>query len=102
MCKVILRTLPSKQKKWEMNSEPWLEVMCDRTLCFEKTWSMNRQANSAEFTLLVIRIKIPCFINLSTTTRIAVKLELLGSCSMKSIEMEFPQFLGYRKLLEHS
>src|ERR1700731_1204093 len=68
--------------------------MCDGTPCFEKTWSTNRQANSAEFTSLVIRMKIPCFINLSTTTKIAVKLELLGSCSMKSIEMEFHSFLG--------
>src|SRR3984893_16506463 len=68
--------------------------MCDRTPCFEKTWSMNRQANSTEFTLLVVRMKIPSFVNLSTTTRIAVKLELLGSCSMKSIKMEFHGFLG--------
>src|ERR1700731_2343711 len=77
-----------------MNPEPRLEVTCDGTLCFEKTWSMNRQANSVEFTSFVIGMKIPCFVNLSTTTKIAVKLELSGSCLMKSIEMEFHGFLG--------
>ena len=93
-CKVIFRTLPSEWKKREMNLEPQLEVTCNGTLCFEKTWSMNRQANSMEFTSLVIGIKIPCFINLSTTTKIVVKLELSGSCSMKSIKMKFNGFLG--------
>src|SRR6202030_901763 len=93
-CKVISRTLPSEQKKREMNSEPRSEVTCDGTLCFEKMWSMNRRANSTEFTSLVVRMKIPCFIHLSTTTKITVKPELSGSCSMKSIEMEFHSFLG--------
>src|ERR1700719_2316280 len=77
-----------------MNSEPQSEVTCDGTPCFKKTWSMNSQANSTEFTSLVIGMKIPCFINLSTTTRIAVKPELSGSCSMKSIKMEFHGFSG--------
>src|ERR1700719_3196871 len=77
-----------------MNSELRSEVTCDGTPCFEKTWSMNRQANSAEFTSLVIGMKIPCFVNLSTTTRIAVKPELSGSCLMKSIEVEFHSFSG--------
>src|ERR1700720_3065786 len=88
------KTLPSEWKKKEMNLEPQLEVMCNGTPCLEKMWSTNRWANSAEFTLLVIRIKTPCFINLSTTTKIAVKLELSGSCSMKSIKMEFHGFSG--------
>src|ERR1700731_1305704 len=48
------------------NLEPWSEVTCDRTLCFEKMWSMKRWANSVESTSLVVRMKIPCFINLST------------------------------------
>src|ERR1700731_2011621 len=57
-------------------------------------WSMNIQANSVEFTSLVVGMKIPCFVNLSTTTRIAVKPELLGNCLMKSIKMGFHRFLG--------
>ena len=44
-------------------------------------------------------MKINCLVSLSTMTKIAIKLEEVGSCSMKSIEMEFQGFSRIRSCL---
>ena len=36
-----------------------------------------------------VGMKIACFVRQSTTTRIVVYLDDFGSCSMKSIDIEF-------------
>ena len=94
-------TFPSERKKWETNSEPQLEVMWKGTPCLEKTWRRKSFANSGDVTLSLVGMNMHCFDSWSTTTRIAVYLEELGSCSMKSIEMEFlltPEMSPCRRL----
>src|SRR5467141_1339693 len=49
---------------------------------------MKSLASSGVLTLSSVGIKIACFERQSTTTRIAVKADDSGSCSMKSIEIE--------------
>ena len=88
------RAFPGEWKKWEMNSEPWSEVMWKGTPCLEKTWKRKSFANSGDVTLLLVGMNMHCFDSWSTTIRIAVYPEELGSCSMKSIEMEFHGFSG--------
>ena len=55
---------------------------------------MNRWANSAEVIVSVVGMKIDCFEKRSTTTRIEVNPEEAGSCSIKSIDIEFQGFSG--------
>ena len=88
----MLRAFPSEWKKWEMNSKPRSEVMWEGTPCLEKTWRRKSFANSGDVTLSSVGMNMHCFDSWSTTTRIAVYPEELGSCSMKSIEMEFHGF----------
>ena len=68
------RALSRHLKKWEMNSEPLLEVMWGGTPCFEKTWRKSL-ANSGEVIVLSVGIKMHCLERQSTITRIAVCLE---------------------------
>src|SRR5882672_666774 len=49
---------------------------------------MKSLASSSALTLSSVGMKIACCERQSTTTRIAVKAEEGGSCSMKSIEIE--------------
>ena len=82
------------RKKCETNSVPRSEVTCDGTPCFEKTWSMNNWASCIEVIVSCVGIKIDCLDSQSTTTKMAVKPNEGGSCSMKSIEIEFQGFSG--------
>ena len=88
----ISRAFPREQKKWEMNSVPLLEVTWAGTPCLENTWSRNNFVSSRLVMVLWVGMKIACFERWSTTTRMAVKPEEDGSCSMKSMEMEFQGF----------
>ena len=88
------RALPRDLKKWEMNLEPLLEVMWERTPCFEKMWRRKSLVNSGEVIMSSVEIKMHCLERQSTTTKIAVCLEEAGSCLMKSMEMEFHGFNG--------
>ena len=88
------RALPRDLKKWETNSEPLLKMIWKGTPCLEKTWRRKSLANSGEVIVLSIGIKMHCLERRSMTTRIAVCLEEAGSCSMKSMEMEFHGFEG--------
>ena len=89
----------SEWKKWDMNSDPWLEVTWEGTPCLEKTWSMNSCASCMEVIVSKVGMKIPCLERQSTMTRMDVKLEDGGSFSMKSIDIEFQGFLGIRSCL---
>jgi len=55
---------------------------------------MNNLARPWEVIVLWVRIKIPCLENQSTTRWIAVKPSEGGSCSMKSMEIEFHRHSG--------
>ena len=87
-CKFMLRALPRARKNRETNSEPRSEVTCDGVPCLEKTWRMKSLANSGESMVSWVGMKILCLLRRSTTTRMAVNPSDLGSCSMKSMEME--------------
>ena len=89
MLRALLRDL-----KCETNSVPWLDVMCDGTLCLEKTWSTNSWVSCIEVIVSWVGIKIACLESRSTTTRMAVNPSEGGNCSMKSMEIEFHGFSG--------
>jgi hypothetical protein len=91
-------TLPKEWKKWETNLGPLSEVMCDGTLCLDNTLMRNNFASSGDDIVLWVGMKMHCFERRSTT-RMDVKPEEVGSCSMKSIEMEFHRRLGIRSRL---
>src|SRR4029077_19200490 len=77
-----------------MNSEPRSDVICEGTPCFKKMWRRNSLASSGEVMVSCVGTKTHCFERQSTTTKIEVKPEDAGSCSMKSMEMEFHRRLG--------
>src|SRR4029077_3471787 len=83
------RAFPSNRKKCEMNSEPWSDVICEGTLCFEKMWRRNSLASSGEVMVSCVGTKTHCFKRWSTTTKIEVTREDTCNCSMKSMEMQF-------------
>ena len=88
-CSFMSKAFPREQKKWETNSEPLSEVTCEGTPCLENTCRTNSRARSAEVMVSCVGIKTPCFDNLSTTTKMDVKDEEGGKCSIKSMEIEF-------------
>ena len=55
---------------------------------------MNSLASSRAMMVLVVGMKMDCFDNRSTTMRIVVEPAEAGSCSMKSIDIEFHSFSG--------
>ena len=79
------RAEPKEQKKWEMNSEPWSQVMCARALCLETSWMMKFGALISS----TVGMNMPCFVRRSTMTKIAVCSSDSGRYSMKSMEIEF-------------
>ena len=60
--------------------------------CLEKTWSTKSLASFGEVLVSVVGIKIPCLEKQLMMTRMAVNSEDAGSCSMKSMEIEFQGF----------
>ena len=57
---------------------------------------MNITAKSLEVQWIVVRMKMPCLVSWSTTTRIASQPEDVGRVFMKSIEIEFHRCSGIR------
>src|SRR5882672_5248740 len=80
--------VPRDRKKCDTNSEPQLEVTWLGAPCFENTWVTKSLESLGTLTLSSVGMKIACFERRSTTTRITVKADKGGSCSMKSIEIE--------------
>jgi len=62
------------------------------TPCLENMWSRNSFTSSRLVMVSCVGMKMDCFESWSMTTRMAVKLDDVGSCSMKSMEMEFQGF----------
>ena len=80
--------VPNDWKKCDTNLDLRSEVTWLGTPCFENTCVVNTLASSGALILSVVEMKITCFESQSTTTRIAVYSDEVGSCSMKSIEIE--------------
>ena len=56
--------------------------------CFEKTWVIKCWANSCVVSVVLVGIKIACFVSQHTTTRIESKVAERGRASMWSIKIE--------------
>ena len=92
----VSKTLPSEQKKVEMNSVPQLEVMCKGMPCLEKTWRMNSLASMGDVMVLTVGIKIDCLVRWSMMSSIVSELLDIGSFLMKSMDIEFQGLSGIR------
>src|SRR6266446_759285 len=79
---------PREQKKCETNSAPQSEVTWPGVLCFENTWVRNIQASWGVSTVLWVGMNSDCLVSLSMITRITVNPSDVGSCLMKSIEID--------------
>jgi len=94
------RAVSKKQKKFDTNSEPLLEVTWKGTPYLENTWRTNRHAKSVDIMVSWAGIKIVCLVSQSTMTKIVSNLEDDGSFTIKSIEIEFHGCLGIRSYLK--
>ena len=83
------KAFPNVWKNDDTNSEPWSKVTCDRTPCFEKTWSTNSWASIGAVMVSTVRTNMDCLVSQSSMTRMVSYPEDEGSFSMKSMEMEF-------------
>ena len=72
-----------------MNSAPWSDVTWEGTLCFVNMCKMNKEASLEESSVLKVGMNTACLVSLSMTTRMSEQPLDSGSCSMKSIEIEF-------------
>src|SRR6266481_1463207 len=88
------RAVPKDRKKCETNSEPRSDVTWDGTPCFEKTWRTKSCTRSQDMMVSYIGINSDYLDKRSMMTRMDVWPEDDGSCSIKSIDMEFQGFSG--------
>ena len=82
------KAFPNVRKNDDTNPKPRSEVTCDRTTCFENTWSTNSGANIGAVMVSTVRTNMDCLVSRSTMMRMVSYLEDGGSL-MKSMEMEF-------------
>ena len=82
------------QKNEDTNFKPQSEVTCDKTLYFEKTWSINNWASMGAVMVSAVGTSMHCLVSQSTMTRMVSCSEDGGSFSMKSMEMEFQENSG--------
>src|SRR5258707_9117073 len=75
---------PSERKKWDMNS----------VLQSEVTWVRNSWASWGVSTMSWVGMNSDCLVSLSTITRITVNPSDVGSCLMKSIEIDSQGWAG--------
>jgi len=83
------RAVSKKQKKFNTNSKPLLEIIWKEMPCLENIWRINRCAKSIDMIVSWTEIKIACLISQSTIIKIVSNSEDDKSFSMKSIEIEF-------------
>ena len=88
------RAFPSERKNKEMNLEPLSEVMCDGTLCLEKTWRTNNLVSIGAMMVSTVGMKMDCLESRSTIMRMVSYPEDGGSFLMKSMEIKFQGRLG--------
>src|SRR6266436_4661397 len=84
----------SERKKWDTNSVLQLEVTWPRALCFKNMWVRNSWASWGASTMSWVGINRDCLVSLSMITRIAVNPSDMGSCLMKSIEIDSQGWAG--------
>src|SRR5258708_1976386 len=85
---------PREQKKCETNSVLQLEVTWAGVLWFENTWVRTIQASWGASTMSWVGMNSDCLVSLSMITRIAVNPSDMGSCLMKSIEIDSQGWAG--------
>src|SRR5260221_2761532 len=85
---------PSEWKKWDTNSVLWSEVTWPGVPCFKNTWVRNSLASWGVSTVSWVGMNSDCLVSLSMITRIAVNASDVGSCSMKSIEIDSQGWAG--------
>ena len=85
---------PSDQKKWETNLGLQSEVTCARAPCLVKTCVRNSWESLGDVIALLVGMNRACFVRWSTTTKMGKWLSEMGSCSMKSMDMEFHGLIG--------
>ena len=71
-----------------------LEVMCEGTLCLEKTWRTNSLASMGDMMVSMVGIKIDCLVRQLMMTSIVSEPLDIGSFSMKSMDIEFQGLSG--------
>src|SRR6266446_8658379 len=85
---------PSEWKKWDTNSVLQSEVTWPRAPCFKNTWVRNSRASWGASTMSWVGMNSDCLVSLSMITRIAVNPSDVGSCLMKSIEIDSQGWVG--------
>ena len=90
----IFSRVSSDQKKWETNSGPWSEVTCVRALCLAKTCVGNSWESSGDVIASLVGMNRASLVRQSTTTKMDKWPLEMGSCSMKSMDMEFHGLIG--------
>lgn len=81
--------LANNLKNLETNLLSLSEMTWLGVLYFKKILQMKTSASPAASIVLLVSMKIACFVSLSMTTNISVYPLDSSSCSMKSIEIDF-------------
>ena len=72
------KAFPNVWKNNDTNSEPWSEVTCNGTPCFEKTWSTNSWASMGAVMVSTVRTNMDCLVGQSVVVcEISFKSDLL-------------------------
>ena len=90
----IFSRVLSDWKKWEMNSGPRSEVTCVGALCLAKMCVRNSWESLGDVIALLVGMNRASFVRQSTTTKMDEWPLEMGSCSMKSMDMEFHGLIG--------
>ena len=70
------------------------EVTCVGALCLVKTCVRNSWESLGDVIASLVGMNRACFVRRSTTTKMDKWLLGMGSCSMKSMDMEFHGLIG--------
>ena len=90
----IFSSVPSDQNKCKMNSGLQSDVTCVGMPCLEKTCVRNSWESSGDVMVSLVGMNRDCFVSQSTMTKMEVWPLEGGSCSMKSMDMEFHGLVG--------
>ena len=90
----IFSRVPSDRKKWETNSGLWSEVTCVRAPCLVKMCVRKSWESLGDVIASLVGMNRASFVRRSNTTKMDEWLLEMGSCSMKSMDMEFHGLIG--------
>ena len=85
---VIFKAIHNEDQNLETNNHPQSDTMSTGNPCFEKMWVMKCWASSFAVSVVLVEMKIACFISRHMTTRIESKVAERGRALMWSIEIE--------------